>query len=103
MAEEQKIRLMMLLLVEAGGGWYGGTGGYIAGGGGSGWVYTASNYNTWKSGNSSDANQYLLKDHPEYYLTDAQTIVGNTSIPSTSEGTETGHSGNGYARITALD
>ena len=38
----------------------------------------------------------------EYYLTDASTIAGNASMPSTSGGTETEHIGNGYARITAI-
>ena len=74
-----------------------------SGGGGSGWIFTESTYNTWRSGNSTDANQYLLKDHPEYYLTNAQTITGNTSFTSPTGSNETGHSGNGYARITALD
>ena len=31
------------------------------------------------------------------------TIAGNASMPSTSGGTETGHSGNGYARITLVE
>ena len=33
-------------------------------------------------------------------LTDAQTIAGNTSFPAPGGGTETGHAGSGYARIT---
>lgn len=37
-----------------------------------------------------------------YYLTDAATYAGNTSFASTSGSTETGHSGNGYARITLV-
>ena len=91
---------------EAGGGggagWYGGAGGYdTATGGGSGWIYTESTYNTWKNGNSTDANQYLLDS--SYYLTDAQTIAGNQSFTAPNGSNETGHSGNGYARITALD
>lgn len=84
-----------------GGGWYGGGGGgfYAAGGGGSGWVYTESTFNTWKSGNPTDAAGWLLDS--KYYLTDAQTIAGNTSMP-THDGTSTmtGNSGNGYAKIT---
>lgn len=35
-------------------------------------------------------------------LTDAQTIDGNTSFPAPSGGTETGHSGNGFVRITKI-
>lgn len=83
-----------------GGGWYGGGAasdytdssssyrGYN--GGGSGFVWTGSNA----------PSGYLLG--PEYYLTDASTIAGNASMPSTSGGTETGHTGNGYARITVI-
>ena len=92
-----------------GGGFYGGGSGSCgdnegqgAGGGGSGWVYTESNYNTWKSGNPTDATKYLLNS--SYYLTNAETKAGNTSFPSpTSSGNETGHSGNGYARITPIN
>lgn len=35
-------------------------------------------------------------------LTDAATSLGNTSIPNPTGGTEIGHAGNGYARITNL-
>lgn len=80
-----------------GGGWYGGGSGFAAkggaqghGAGGSGFVWTGSNA----------PSGYLLGS--EYYLTDASTIAGNASMPSTSGGTETGHTGNGYARITAI-
>lgn len=84
-----------------GGGWYGGSGAYPdgsgdddrGGGGGSGYVYTSSTASNYPSG-------CLLNS--AYYLADAQTIAGNTSIPSTSGSTETGHSGNGYIRITAI-
>lgn len=86
-----------------GGGWYGGGAcsnysdstnyrGYN--GGGSGYVYTSSTASNYPSG-------CLLTDI--YYLTDAQTIAGNTSFPSTSGGTETGHQGNGYISITIID
>ena len=81
-----------------GGGWYGGSGSYPdtsgdddrGGGGGSGFVWTGSNA----------PSGYLLGS--EYYLTNASTIAGNASMPNTSGGTETGHTGNGYARITAI-
>lgn len=85
-----------------GGGWYGGSGAYPdgsndddrGGGGGSGYIYTSSTAFNYPSG-------CLLNS--SYYLTNAQTIAGNTSFPSpTSGSTETGHSGNGYARITVL-
>ncbi|KAK8876633.1 hypothetical protein M9Y10_006851 [Tritrichomonas musculus] len=87
-----------------GGGWYGGGAGNRHGGGGSGgsgWVFTESSYNQWKSGNSEDANQYTLDS--SYYLQNAQTISGDNEFISTS-GTdkENGHCGNGYAKITPL-
>ena len=84
-----------------GGGWYGGGSSgtnrsdsinyrtYT--GGGSGYVYTSSTATNYPSGN-------LLTS--TYYLTNAATLAGNTSFTSTSGGTETGHSGNGYAKIT---
>lgn len=79
-----------------GGGWYGGSmgssGNMHTGGGGSGYVLTASSY--------KPAN-YALGS--EYYLTSAQTIAGNQSFPAPGGGNETGHSGNGYARITLVE
>ena len=88
-----------------GGGWYGGasrysvssysTGSYSeGGGGGSGYVYTSSTAKNYPSG-------CLLNS--SYYLTDAQTIAGNTSFISPSGSSETGHSGNGYCRITVIE
>lgn len=82
-----------------GGGWYGGGtsqtssvgGDTQGGGGGSGYVLTAS---------SSKPSGYALGS--QYYLTNANTIAGNASMPSVSGGTETGHTGNGYARITVI-
>ena len=77
-----------------GGGWYGGGGGEGSGsGGGSGYVYTASTASNYPSG-------CLLNS--SYYLTDAQTIAGNTSFTSPSGSPETGHTGNGYCRITVI-
>lgn len=62
----------------------------ITGGGGSGFVWIGSNA----------LSGYLLGS--EYYLSNASTIAGNASMPSTSGGKETGHTGNGYARITVI-
>lgn len=87
-----------------GGGWYGGAAGSDysdsssstyrgKNGGGSGYVYTSSTASQYPSG-------CLLNS--TYYLTDAKTQAGNTSFPNTSTGTETGHSGNGYVRITVI-
>lgn len=82
-----------------GGGWYGGGSGNGAGGG-SGWIYTASSFSTWQSGNASDASKWLLNSN--YYLTDASTVAGNTSFTDPDGTTVTGHASNGYARITYL-
>lgn len=86
-----------------GGGWYGGAASNrysdsettlrTYNGGGSGYVYTADTATNYPSG-------CLLNS--SYYLAEAQTIAGNTSFPSPNGGTEIGHSGNGYARITVL-
>lgn len=77
-----------------GGGWYGGgSGNYCSAGGGSGYVYTSSTASNYPSGCLLDSSMYL---------TDAQTIAGNTSMPSVPGSTETGHSGNGFIRITVI-
>ena len=86
---EVSVSEVMLLTTEAeagGGGYFGGGGGgrngsdpdykYGGGGGGSGYIGGVTN---------------------------ASTKAGNTSFTSTSGGTETGHSGNGYARITLVE
>lgn len=69
--------------------------------GGSGWVYTAANYSTWNSANSTDASQYQLQ--AKYYLESAKTKTGSSSFTSPTGTTESGHSGNGFVRITCLD
>ena len=78
-----------------GGGWYGGGAGASAGwsnggGGGSGYVYTSSTASSYPSG-------CLLNN--SYYLTNASTTAGSSSFLGPSSSSETGHSGNGYARI----
>lgn len=93
-----------------GGGWYGGGAidEYADGdesyrtynGGGSGWIYTADSFSTWQTGNSTDAANWLLNN--TYYLTEATTAAGNTSFLNPNGTTVTGHSGNGYARITKV-
>lgn len=85
-----------------GGGWYGGIsstnnvggGSKTHGGGGSGYVYTSYTAKNYPSG-------CLLNS--SYYLTDAQTIAGNNSFVSPTGSSETGHSGNGYCRITVIE
>lgn len=84
-----------------GGGWYGGAAAAVAddnttsyrgyNGGGSGYVYTASTASNYPSGCLLNSN---------YYLTNADTIAGNASFTNPDGSTVTGHTGNGYARIT---
>lgn len=81
-----------------GGGWYGGGCAYSDStmsyvrymGGGSGWVNTSASASNRPSG------------YTGLQLDSGETKAGNTSFPSTSGGNETGHAGNGYARITRL-
>ena len=75
-----------------GGGWYGGGSSYKStGGGGSGYVYTADTATNYPTG-------CLLNS--TYYLTDAETIAGDTSFTDFDGSTVTGHSGNGAVRIS---
>ena len=84
-----------------GGGWYGGSGAYPdgggdddrGGGGGSGYVYTSNTASSYPSG-------CLLND--SHYLTNASTVAGDLSFTNPTGSAETGHSGNGYARITVI-
>ena len=82
-----------------GGGWYGGQGTLPdvsggdekGGGGGSGFVYTKDTVSSIPIG-------YLLSG--KYYLTQAETKQGTISFISPNNATESGHSGDGYVRIT---
>lgn len=60
-------------------------------GGGSGYVYTSATAANYPSGNYVNSS---------YYLTNAQTIAGNQSFKSPDGTNETGHTGNGFCRIT---
>lgn len=83
-----------------GGGWYGGGGGSYSdssttncrySGGGSGFVNIAASAGNRPSG------------YTGLQLDSGETKAGNTSFPNTAgTGNETGHSGNGYAKITRL-
>lgn len=81
-----------------GGGWYGGGSSYSdsstsyinSSGGGSGFVNTAANAGYRPSG------------YTGLQLDSGSTKDGATSFPAPGGGNETGHSGNGYARITVL-
>jgi len=82
-----------------GGGWYGGgtnhgdnDANYVQySGGGSGFINTAANASYRPSG------------YTGLQLDSGSTTAGNSSHPSVSGGTEVGHSGNGYARITVIN
>ena len=82
-----------------GGGWFGagGAGGgasnFGCAAGGSGYVYTSDTAVNYPTG-------CLLSE--AYYLSDAETIAGNSTFTSPDGTEETGHSGNGYVRITKL-
>jgi hypothetical protein len=72
----------------AGGGWWGGCVSWPTGSGGSGFVYTSSNSQ--------------CSAPSDYYLSNAATYAGNTNFVSPYGGSETGHRGNGFAKITLL-
>ena len=85
-----------------GGGWYGGAGAYPdgsgdddrGGGGGSGYIYTSSSAADYPSG-------CLLQE--SHYLENATMKAGNEAFLSPRGVLETGHSGDGYCRITVLE
>ena len=84
-----------------GGGWYGGSGTQPdtsgdddkSGSGGSGYVYTSSTASKYPSGCLLDSSMYL---------TDATTTIGTSSFTGPTGSSETGHSGDGYCRITVI-
>ena len=87
---------------------------YCAGGGGGGWYGGGTNksdsstsYVNYSGGGSGFVNtaanaSYRPSGYTGIELESGETTAGNTSHPSTSGGSETGHSGNGYAIITVL-
>lgn len=77
-----------------GGGWYGGGGAIGVGGGGSGYMYTSSSASYYPSDCLLDSS---------YYLTNATTLAGNAAFTSPTGTSETGHTGNGYIRITVIE
>lgn len=89
-----------------GGGWYGGGGSgyrsssryYYRGGGGagggSGYVYSSSTASNYPSGCTLNSS---------YYLSDASTYTGSSTFISPSGTNETGHTSNGYVRITIIE
>lgn len=78
--------------IGGGGGWYGGGSARRAGGGGgSGYVYNSSNSVNYPSG-------CLLNS--DYYLSNTSLLGAGGLWNSPDGATESGHSGNGYVRIT---
>lgn len=87
---------------------------YCAGGGGGGWYGGGTNhsdsstsYVNYSGGGSGFVNTSAnASSRPNGYtglqLESGTTTAGSSFFPSTSGGTETGHSGNGYARITVI-
>lgn len=70
-------------------------------GGGSGWTFTEKSLRVWQSGDSANAQKFTLNS--ACYLTDVMCAGGNEEFPSTDgNGSESGHKGNGYAKITML-
>ncbi|MGE5455485.1 MAG: immunoglobulin-like domain-containing protein [Ignavibacteriales bacterium] len=92
----------------------GGTGGGAGGFGGGG--ASATNYSDGTTGGGGGGGYYGGGAGGSYYtssgggggssyigsLTSSQTIAGNATMPNTSGGSETGHAGNGYVRITFI-
>ena len=86
-----------------GGGYYGGAiCGHCGGSGGSSFIsgHTGCDAITEESTESN----IMHTEQPNHYsglvFTNTTMTAGNASMPNPSGGTETGHSGNGYARIT---
>lgn len=85
-----------------GGGWYGGSGAYPdgsgdddrGGGGGSNYIYNQACSSSYPSGCLLQSSDYLDEDF--------SSQPGNTAFLSPTGASETGHSGNGYIRITVL-
>ena len=77
-------------------------GGEIAGGGGSSFISGHTGCNAISS--SSTSTNIVHTGQPNHYsgyvFTNTVMKAGNESMPSPTGGTETGHSGNGYCKIT---
>ena len=94
---------------EGGGGWYGGGGsGHAGGAGGSSYISGHSGCRAIKqsatvsTGGTSyhESGSVATIDNVSYTFTSTSMIAGNGTQAKPGGGMETGHSGNGYARIT---
>lgn len=86
-----------------GGGYYGGAHcGHCGGSGGSSFIsgYPGCNAITEASTESSITHSGSSNHYSSLVFTNMTMTAGNAIMPIPSGGTETGHSGNGYARIT---
>mgnify|MGYP001194013928 CR=1 FL=1 len=87
-----------------GGGYYGGYAKKCAGSGGSSFISGYPGCNAISE--SSTSTNIIHTGSPDHYsgyvFTNMQMIAGDSPMPSPAGGTETGHSGNGYARITFI-
>ncbi|MBQ8036309.1 MAG: fimbrillin family protein, partial [Proteobacteria bacterium] len=74
--------------------------GEAAGGGGAGWYGGGGSGNCGGAddeGGGAGGSSYMSNT-----LTNTKTIAGSASLPAPQGGNETGHAGNGYARITLV-
>lgn len=88
-----------------GGGYYGGgLSGHGGAGGGSSFISGLAGCNAISS--SSTSNKIIHTSQPNHYsgyvFSNPQTIAGDANMPNPSGGTEVGHTGNGFARITLI-
>ena len=91
-----------------GSGYYGGGGGgwirglVASGGSGSSYISGYSGCNSISQSSTSSSISHLgsANHYSGYVFTNSVMKAGDESMPSTSGGTETGHYGNGYAKIT---
>jgi hypothetical protein len=93
-----------------GGGYYGGGHGthpggtWPGGGGGSSYIsgYSGCNAISMSSTTSNIVHTGQPNHYSGYVFTSATMIAGNTTMPNPAGGTETGHDGNGYVKITYI-
>lgn len=84
-----------------GGGYFGGTSSASGSTGGSSYISGYAGSNSRNSGNTSHTNN--TKHYSGIYFVQTKMINGGSKMPATDlTGTETGHAGNGYARITYM-
>lgn len=89
------------IYVGGGAGYYGG-GGMSHGGGGGGSSFI-SGYTGCNAVNASGAHTGQPNHYSGYTFSSSLMIAGNSSMPKPTGGTETGHTGNGYGRITLVN